>query len=79
MSKIKWREVFKFMSGAALAGSFATLYMTTVAGQVIALCWAVFCIYWIIAAFGTKRTALLRGTDSGATGGLDFCSSRWRF
>lgn len=27
MTKIKWREVFKFLSGAALAGSFATFYL----------------------------------------------------
>jgi hypothetical protein len=24
---IQWREVFKFLSGAALAGAFATLYL----------------------------------------------------
>jgi hypothetical protein len=27
MSKIRWREVFKFLSGAALAGSFANFYL----------------------------------------------------
>ena len=27
MSKIKWREVFKFLSGAALAGSLANFYL----------------------------------------------------
>jgi hypothetical protein len=27
MPKIKWREVFKFLSGAALAGSFANFYL----------------------------------------------------
>jgi hypothetical protein len=27
MVKIKWREVFKFLSGAALAGTFATFYL----------------------------------------------------
>lgn len=27
MTKIKWREVFKFLSGAALAGSFANCYL----------------------------------------------------
>ena len=27
MSKIKWREVFKFLSGAALAGSFTNFYL----------------------------------------------------
>jgi len=27
MSRINWREVFKFLSGAALAGSFATFYL----------------------------------------------------
>ena len=25
--RIKWREVFKFLSGAALAGSFANCYL----------------------------------------------------
>jgi protein-S-isoprenylcysteine O-methyltransferase Ste14 len=28
-----------------------------VAGQVVVLCFAVFVVYWIVAAFGTKRTA----------------------
>ena len=27
MNKIKWREIFKFLSGAALAGSFMTVYL----------------------------------------------------
>ena len=27
MRKVKWREVFKFLSGAALAGSFANFYL----------------------------------------------------
>jgi hypothetical protein len=27
MTRIKWREVFKFLSGAALAGSFANWYL----------------------------------------------------
>ena len=27
MTKIKWREVFKFPSGAALAGSLANFYL----------------------------------------------------
>jgi hypothetical protein len=27
MGKIKWREVFKFLSGAALAGSLANFYL----------------------------------------------------
>jgi hypothetical protein len=27
MTKIKWREVFKFLSGAALAGSFVNVYL----------------------------------------------------
>jgi hypothetical protein len=27
MTKIKWREVFKFLSGAALAGSLANFYL----------------------------------------------------
>jgi hypothetical protein len=27
MSKIKWREVFKFLSGAALAGSLTNFYL----------------------------------------------------
>ena len=27
MRKVKWGEVFKFLSGAALAGSFANLYL----------------------------------------------------
>lgn len=27
MKKIQWREVFKFLSGAALAGSFANFYL----------------------------------------------------
>jgi hypothetical protein len=27
MATIKWREVFKFLSGAALAGSFTTVYL----------------------------------------------------
>jgi hypothetical protein len=27
MSRIKWREVFKFLSGAAFAGSIANLYL----------------------------------------------------
>jgi hypothetical protein len=27
VTKINWREVFKFLSGAALAGSFATFYL----------------------------------------------------
>lgn len=30
--------------------------MTTLTGQFILLCWAVFIIYWIIASFGVKRT-----------------------
>jgi len=29
----------------------------TVAGEIVALCFAIFLVYWIIAAFGTKRTA----------------------
>lgn len=27
MTKIKWREVFKFLSGAAFAGSLANFYL----------------------------------------------------
>ena len=27
MTRIKWREVFKFLSGATLAGSFANFYL----------------------------------------------------
>lgn len=27
MSRIKWREVFKFLAGAALAGSLANFYL----------------------------------------------------
>jgi hypothetical protein len=27
MTRIKWREVFKFLSGAALAGSLANFYL----------------------------------------------------
>jgi hypothetical protein len=27
LKKIKWREVFKFLSGAALAGSLANFYL----------------------------------------------------
>jgi hypothetical protein len=27
MRKVKWREVFKFLSGAALAGSFVNFYL----------------------------------------------------
>jgi hypothetical protein len=27
MTKIKWREVFKFLSGAALAGSLVNFYL----------------------------------------------------
>jgi len=30
--------------------------MTTLTGQFIFLCWAIFIIYWIVAAFGVKRT-----------------------
>jgi protein-S-isoprenylcysteine O-methyltransferase Ste14 len=30
--------------------------MTTLTGQFIFLCWAVFIIYWIVASFGVKRT-----------------------
>lgn len=30
--------------------------MTTLTGQFIILCWAIFIIYWIVAAFGVKRT-----------------------
>jgi hypothetical protein len=32
MTKIKWREAFKFLSGAALAGSLTNLYMWLAAG-----------------------------------------------
>jgi protein-S-isoprenylcysteine O-methyltransferase Ste14 len=39
--------------------------MGTFAGQFIALCWATFFIYWIIAAFWTKRTAERHGWWSG--------------
>jgi hypothetical protein len=40
--------------------------MSTFAGQFIALCWAIFFIYWIIAAFWTKRTAERHGWWSGS-------------
>jgi protein-S-isoprenylcysteine O-methyltransferase Ste14 len=30
--------------------------MSNLAGQFILLCWAIFIIYWIVAAFGVKRT-----------------------
>ncbi len=30
--------------------------MSNLTGQFITLCWAIFIIYWIIAAFGVKRT-----------------------
>jgi hypothetical protein len=30
--------------------------MTTLTGQFIVLCWAIFIIYWIVASFWVKRT-----------------------
>lgn len=33
----------------------------TFAGQFVALCYAIFLVYWIVAAFGTKRTAERQG------------------
>jgi|SRR6266851_5453486 len=39
--------------------------MSTNAGQFIALCWTVFFLYWIVAAFWTKQTAERAGWLSG--------------
>ena len=41
MMNIKWREAFKFLSGASLAGSFATLYLWLVGISVPFLGYAV--------------------------------------
>lgn len=38
--------------------------MSTVAGQFIAVCWAIFFLYWIVAAFWTKRTVERAGWGS---------------
>src|SRR5256885_1743305 len=35
--------------------------MATFAGRFVALCWLTFCVVWLIAAFGTKRTVARQG------------------